>query len=135
GLPVATCQGETWGTSFMIDGVRGRAFGQKEIRPRPPAPRSLKPEELLAAAAGAELHIVGTYWSEVGSAGERVDGNAGGVVEVEVRPTDKPIVLVLTSWFSVVWKLKLADKARVKALILGGGYGQEIANVPADIPV
>jgi predicted esterase len=135
GLPVATCQGETSGTSFVIDGVRGRAFGQKEIRPRPPAPRSLKPEGLLAAAAGAELHVVGTYWSEVGNAGERVAGHAGGVVEVEVRPTDRPVVLVHTSWFSVVWKLKPADRARVKAVILGGGYEQEIEGVPVGVPV
>jgi RNA polymerase sigma factor (sigma-70 family) len=135
GLPVATCQGETSGTSFVIDGVRGRALGQKEIRPRPPAPRSLGPEELLAAATGAELHVVGTYWSAVGYAGERVAGPAGGVVLVEVRPTDKPVVLVLTSWFSVAWKLKLADRARVQAVILGGGYEQEIEEVPAGVPV
>jgi RNA polymerase sigma factor (sigma-70 family) len=135
GLLVSTCQGETFGTSFVIDGVSGSNFGQKEMRPRPPAPRALKPEELLAAATGAELHVVGTYWSEIGSAEERVAGNAGGVVQVEVRPTDKPVVLVLTSWYSVVWKLKVADKARVKAVILGGGYEQEIEEVPLNIPV
>jgi RNA polymerase sigma factor (sigma-70 family) len=133
GLPVATCQGEGWGTSFVIDGVRGRNFGQATIKPRRPAPRSLTPKELLAAAAGAELHVVGTYLSEVGTAGQRVA--EGGVVEVEVRRTDKPMVLALTSWFSVAWKLKVADKARVKAVIVGGAYEQEIDDVPADVPV
>jgi RNA polymerase sigma factor (sigma-70 family) len=135
GLPVATCQGEQWGSFFVIDGVQGRNFGQQEIKPRLHTPTSLKPQELLAAANGAELHVVGTYWSEVGDAGEHVAGSAGGVVEVEVQPTDKPVVLALTSWFSVAWKIKLADKARVKAIIVGGGYEQEIGELPAQVPV
>jgi RNA polymerase sigma factor (sigma-70 family) len=135
GLPVATCQGEDFGTSFVIDGVRGRNFGQKEIKPPPPAPKSLTPEELLAAATGAELHLVGTYLSTVGLGKERVSGTGGGVVEVEVRPTEKPVVLALNAWFSVAWKLKLADKARVKAVIVGGGFAQEIEEVPVGVPV
>src|SRR5262249_8920304 len=121
--------------SFVIDGVSGRNHGQKETKPRPPAPKSLTPEELLSAATGAELHVVGIYSSTVGVAKERVSGTRGGVVEVEVRPTEKPAVLALNAWFPVAWKLKLAGQARVKAVIVGGGFEQEIEEVPVGVPV
>ena len=39
GLLVSTFQGESTGTSFVVDGARGREFGQKERKPRPTLPR------------------------------------------------------------------------------------------------
>jgi predicted esterase len=139
GLPVATCQSETWANGFVIDGVRGRDAGQRAIEPPPPTPRSLKPGELLAATAGAELHVVAVTGSTVGAAGEKFSPDSGGVVEVEVRPTEKPVVIALTSWWSVVWKLKLARGARVRAVVLGGvrenGVESEIEGITAEIPV
>jgi RNA polymerase sigma factor (sigma-70 family) len=135
GLPIATCQTERWATAFVIDGIRGRELGKNTIEPPPPTWKSLKPDELLAAAAGAELHVVGIYGSAVGSAGEQISRDTGGVVEVEVRPTDKPIVLTLTSWDPVAWKLKMADRARIKAIILGGPHENEIEGMRVEVPV
>jgi len=121
GLPIASFQGHEGGTSFVVDEVKGREFAQTVIdSPQP----TLEPKELLAAARGCELHIVGIDWAKDDMP-----------VNVEVRPTDKPAVLVLTSRMSALWKLKLADRARVKAVILGGEHEQDIEGVPAGIPV
>src|SRR5262249_39179872 len=117
GRLVATFQGEENGTSFVVDGTRGRAFAQKERQARPKLPKEPTAKELLAAATDAELHVVSIYWTG--------PGNNGTPVDVEVRPTTKPIVLALTSYYSVLWSVKIAKGARVKAVIIGGYYEQE----------
>ena len=83
----------------MVDGARGREFGQKERKPRPTLPKEPTAEEFRAACAGAELHVVGNYEAR---------GGNGAPVVVEVRPTAKPVVLVLTSYASVLWDVKVA---------------------------
>src|SRR5207248_2708243 len=85
------------------------------------------PEELRAAAAGAELHVVGI-------SGPDPHGD-GKPVEVEVRETAKPVVLVLTSYSEAVWNVKAAEGARLKAVITGGYFPQEVDGVPAGVPV
>jgi predicted esterase len=62
-------------------------------------------------------------------------GNNGSPVDVEVRPTGKPIVLALVAYGSVLWNVKIAEGARVNAVIVGGYYEQEIEGVPPGIPV
>jgi RNA polymerase sigma factor (sigma-70 family) len=126
GLLVSTFQGESRGTAFVVDGVRGRELAQAERKPRPVPPKEPTPQELLAAAAGAELHVVGLYQAPHGN---------GAPVEVEVRSTDKPIVLVVESYMSVLWRVKIAAGARVKAVIVGGYYEQEFEGIPAGIPI
>jgi predicted esterase len=125
GLLVSTFQVEVKGTSFVIDGIRGRDLAQKERKPRPILPKEVKPEELLAAAAGADLHVVSIY--------EAAAGN-GAPLDVEVRPTTKPIVLALASYRSVLWNVKIVPGARLKAVILGGYMEQEIEGIPSDVP-
>ena len=98
GLLVSTFQGENSGTSFVIDGTRGRNFAQKERKPRPTLPKEVKPEEFLAASADADLHVVSIYWTG--------PDNNGSPVEVEVRPSTKPVVLALASYMSVLWNVK-----------------------------
>jgi predicted esterase len=126
GLLLSTFQADRGDTPFVVDGARGREFAQKERRPRWTPPKEPTPQELLATCAGAELHGVGVYQPR--------DGN-GAPVDVEVRRTDKPIVLVLTSYFSVLWNVKIADGARVKAVILGGWFEQELEGIPAGVPI
>jgi hypothetical protein len=77
----------------------------------------------------AEMHVIGVYSAK--NMGEKQKGS----VEVEVRNTSRPIVLVLTSYYSVDWHVKLADGARIKKAILSGCFAQEIRGLPAGIPV
>ncbi len=127
GLLVSTFQGEYTGTSFIVDGTRGREYAQIERQVRPAPPKEVKPEELLAASANAGLHVVGVY-----GAGPI---NSGRPVDVEVRATASPVVLALASYGSVLWNVKLAQGAKVSAVIVGGYFEQEIQGVPAGIPV
>ena len=127
GLLVSTFQGEYTGTSFVVDGTRGRNFAQKERQTRPAPPEEVKPEELLAASSGADLHVVSIYAAGPGLSGRPVD--------IEVRPTAKPVVLALASYYPVLWNVKIADGTTVKAVIVGGYAEQEIQGVPPGIPV
>ena len=126
GLLVSSFQGGDSGSEIAIDGTRGSQFAQKERIPRPPKP-SVKPDELLAASSGADLHVIGIY-----STGPGLNGSP---VDVEVRPTARPVVLALSSYFSVLWRVKLAKGAQVKAVIIDGYFEQEIEGIPPGIPV
>jgi RNA polymerase sigma factor (sigma-70 family) len=129
GLPVATFQcgeqGDHQGDHFVVDGVRGRRFAQAEFPWRQAASREVTPEEMRKAAAGADLHVVSI--SRPASRSETVD--------VEVSPTPRPVLLVLSSSQSAVWNLKIADKARVRLVIIGGSDPHEIDGLPGDVPL
>ncbi len=127
GLLLSSFQGEYIGTSFVIDGTRGGDYAQKERKPRPTLPKKPTQEELLAASTDAELHVVSIYWTG--------PDNNGTPVDVEVRPTSKPIVLALASYSSVLWNVRIDKETRVKAVIIGGYFVQEFEGIPADIPV
>lgn len=127
GLRVASFQSAYEGESFVVDGARGREQGQVRLPPKPPAHVEPTPEALLAAANGAELHIVGMYMPD--------DDKSGKPVDVEVRPTAKPVVLVLTSYIEAVWNVRPAPGARIAAVIVGAYFPQEVDGVPAGVPV
>jgi RNA polymerase sigma factor (sigma-70 family) len=126
GLLVSSFQSENDGISFVVDGIRGREFAQKQRKPRRTF-QQLKPGELLAACAGADLHAVSIY-----QAGPRKKGDQ---VDIEIKPTVKPMVLALASYDSVLWNLRMVPGANVKAVIIGGYYDQELEGVPDNIPV
>src|SRR5262249_9887535 len=92
-----------------------------------PAPREPTRQELLAASANAELHIAGMYNPDL--------HNPGKPVEVEVRATAKPVLLVLTSYMEAVWNVKRAEGARIKGVLVGSPMPQEIDGLPVDVPV
>jgi len=127
GLRVASFQSTYEGETFVVDGVRGREQGQVRLPPKPPAHVEPTPQALLAAADGAELHVVGMYMP----GGE----DTGKPVEVEVQATAKPIILVLTSYCEAVWNVRPAPGARIAAVIVGGHSPQEVDGVPAGVPV
>jgi RNA polymerase sigma factor (sigma-70 family) len=125
GLAVASFQGESEVASFIIDGERGRRFGQKVLKACAPAPKQLTARQLLAVSAGARMHVVGIYNPE----------KPGKPVEVEVRATAEPVVLVLSSSMCAVWNVKRAEGARIKALLVSSSWPQVVEGVPADVPV
>jgi beta-lactamase regulating signal transducer with metallopeptidase domain/predicted esterase len=126
GRLVASFQGEYMPTSFLVEGRRGGNFAQKERQTRPERPKDVTPVALLAASSGADLQVVSIYGPGPGLNGRPVD--------VEVRPTAKPVVLALASYFPVLWNVKIATGATVKAVIVGGYSEQEIQGVPPGIP-
>jgi predicted esterase len=123
GLDVTAFQGRYEGVAFTVDDKEGREFGQIGLKPHaaepPPARR------LLAACPGAELHVVGAGHSN----------NPATPVEVEVRPTPRPVVLAISSDSSVIWNVKRAPGARMSAILVGGSRPQEVARGPAGVPV
>ncbi len=98
GLAVTTFQGATQGDSFVVDGKLGREFGQAALSLA--TAHAPAPQDLRAASENADLHVLGIYHPG--------NENRGGLVDVEVRPAPKPVVLVLTSYFSASWSIKLA---------------------------
>lgn len=70
-----------------------------------------------------ELHVVGVY------------EGLGGAVEVVVKPTPKPVVLVLSSYSSVTWQVTLSAGAVLDSVILQGYDPQDVVGVPANVPV
>src|SRR5205085_2085700 len=96
GLLVSTFQGSYTGTAFVVDGTRGGEFAQKERKPRPTLPKEPSPQELRTICSDADLQVVSIYWTGPGT------GN-GTPVDVDVRPTAKPVVLALASYMSVLW--------------------------------
>jgi RNA polymerase sigma factor (sigma-70 family) len=127
GLRVASFQSAYEGESFVVDGTRGRERGQVRLPSKTPARVEPTPEALLAAASGAELHVVGMYTPGTDDSGKPVD--------VEVRPTAKPIVLVLSSYMDAVWNVRPAPGARIAAVVVGGHFPQEVDGVPAGVPM
>jgi hypothetical protein len=70
-----------------------------------------------------EMHVVGVY------------EGLGGSVDVVVKPTPKPVVLVLSSYSSVLWTVTLSAGAALDSVILQGFEPQDVMGVPANVPV
>ena len=107
GLPVASFQAKYQGDSVVVDGILGRDLGQDGLKPRAPDLKEPTPQELRAASANSELHVVGIYSPDMSNPGKRVD--------VEVRSTARPVVLVLTSYMETVWNIKRGEGARYQS--------------------
>lgn len=60
---------------------------------------------------------------------------AGGVVDVVVTATDKPVVLVLTAYEPVLWKVGRVPTAIIAGVLVSGNFNQEVVGIPDNIPV
>lgn len=74
---------------------------------------------LLAAAKDAQIEAVGVYESKYGSHGIGKP-SIPGVVTVALQRSPKPIVLVLSSYEPVTWRISGARLANLKAVLLSG---------------
>jgi hypothetical protein len=74
---------------------------------------------MLEAARDATVEAVGVYESAHGSHGIGKP-SVPGPVTVTLRRSDKPIVLVLSSYEPVLWSIVGARSANLKAVLLGG---------------
>ncbi|MCA9048122.1 MAG: hypothetical protein KDA89_05305, partial [Planctomycetaceae bacterium] len=77
--------------------------------------------------AGCEMHVVGMYMPK--------DNNRDDRVYVDVKPTGKPIVLVLTGYFGAEWHLNIDPNADVRQIIVPGYYKHELAEPTPDVPI
>src|SRR5262249_31157630 len=59
----------------------------------------------------------------------------GAPVTVEIQKTEQPVVLAVTSYYSILWRFKLASEAKIKAIIVSGYFDQEFEGVPEGVPV
>ncbi len=82
--------------------------------------------------AAAELHVVGVYEGK-GNAGFRSD--AQGVVDVLVHERPKPVVLFLSAYESMLWRIEIEPGAQVARVITQGYGDQAVSGVPAEVPV
>lgn len=84
-----------------------------------PAPRSVRPQ--LAVPVGARVLAVGAYESKSGMHGIGRPRVAGSI-DVTVSRTAYPVVLVLTSYEPVNWRLQLMPGAQLSGILLFGYY-------------
>jgi len=94
-------------------GASGASYAARMGAPTEPALGDL--------AADASIQAVGVYEAENSSRGAGPGAQRWpGPITVFVRPADRPIVLVLTSYEAVTWNLNVMPGARLKAILLGG---------------
>jgi hypothetical protein len=70
-----------------------------------------------ALANEPEVHVVGLY--------------QGTTPVVDLRITDRPIILILCAYEPVTWDLRIARNVRLERVILGGYHAQSLAAVAA----
>ena len=81
-------------------------------------------------AADASIEALGVYEAENASRGAgQATSRWPGPITVIVRPADRPIVLVLTSYEAVTWNLNVMPGARLKAVLLGGYHTSTVTGV------
>ncbi|PAY20307.1 hypothetical protein CKO51_06575 [Rhodopirellula sp. SM50] len=88
----------------------------------PRATAELLPADQLASC---QLHVIGIYSPE-SSADDRVF--------VDVQPTGKPVVLVLTGYYGAQWNLDIAAEADVRQIIVAGYFEHSVRGVPDRVP-
>ncbi|MCS7468467.1 tetratricopeptide repeat protein [Stieleria sp. ICT_E10.1] len=91
-----------------------------DVTPR--ATAELLPADQLASC---QLHVIGIYSPE-SSADDRVF--------VDVQPTGKPVVLVLTGYYGAQWNLDIAAEADVRQIIVAGYFEHSVRGVPDRVP-
>jgi hypothetical protein len=83
-----------------------------------------------------EVHAVGVYEGTLSGGAQRgFRMHPTGTVTVKVnRPATRPVVLVLTSYEPVEWKID-APKGAVVRVITSGYYKQQVTGLDKDVPV
>lgn len=87
-------------------------------------------------AGDPELHHVGVYEGQVPDGKKRgFREHPEGVVEVKVDYVGGPIVLVLSSYEPVLWKLDVAKGAQIRRVLIGGYHKSRIEGLSDSIAI
>lgn len=62
-------------------------------------------------------------------------GNRNGSNDVIVNAKNKPVILVLSAYEPVAWKIKQTAGTKIAGVILGGYYKQAILGIPKSVPI
>lgn len=89
-------------------------------------------EGVGADLSASEVHVVGVYEGTVATEVRGV-GEHPGVVTVNVAKRSKPIILVVTSYEPVIWKIEAPKDAIAK--VIASGYHAQIVEGVEDVPV
>ena len=83
----------------------------------------------------AELHLVGRYQGDKEldiQLGE--SGHAVAQIDVVVGRTERPVILVLTAYDPVVWKVGTMTGAKLAGVLVSGYHTQALLGIPASTP-
>lgn len=98
--------------------------------PRAPTPQAPRPDLNTASppfadvARGALIEGVGVYESE--NTLPKGPGNRPGSVDLAIRRTAKPQILVLSSYESVTWRLHPQNQSNIKLILLSSYYPSSV---------
>ncbi|MBD3623900.1 MAG: hypothetical protein HUJ24_00670 [Rhodobacteraceae bacterium] len=84
-------------------------------------------------AGPADVHVLSSY-----DGGDKLDPSLArttGYADVRVEPTETPVLLVLSSYEKVIWRIDAADDARIAGILLSGYHPPMIDGVPDDVSV
>lgn len=84
-------------------------------------------KSLIPSIADCDLHVVGIYMAKDSSKDDRV--------YVEIKKTERPVVVTLSAYGSTQWNLKIEPGAPLRLLIIAGYFEQELANPPPGVPI
>lgn len=79
-----------------------------------------------------EVHMVGVYQGSTAPAGLLTgkDRYTTGYAEVHVSYTARPVILVISACEPVLWRVKLSDGVKLRAVVLGGYRSQTVDGLP-----
>ena len=122
-------------------------FGRSRRRPEVPAevsalvaPAIFRIEQLQSCGLGglpddAEVHLVGLY---KGPNRLRVQlgtiGHATTEIDVVVGRMPSPVILVLSAYDPVVWRIGYTAQSRIAGVLVSGYHTQAVIGIPRDTP-
>lgn len=83
-----------------------------------------------------DVHAVSSYEGRI-QISDIIDkyGNRNGLNDVIVNVENKPIILVLTAYEPVLWRIQSTTATKIIGVVLGGYYNQALLGISKDIPV
>ena len=106
-------------------------LGGGGLRPFPPGYTAQQPLErpstaipFADVAKDAQIEGVGVY--ESSNSLPKGPGNRPGSISLAIRPTAKPLILVLSSYESVTWRISPQDKDNIKLILLSSYYPSSV---------
>lgn len=94
--------------------------------PSAPAAVSASNSIIAALSRDAQVEAIGVYQGKTGASVASSGGRKPGTVEVRVRRSVKPTVLVLSSYEPVRWHVMPEPGAKIAAVLVSGYYASQV---------